>query len=213
MILFSLPRKVLRLQYIVARLPLGMIERQMAQRWDDEAPVRLAYERMLGVVDGAAGALLGDRELMDRGHREMQQADMLARAAALDTKAKRTRAEAAEHLSQSLDEAHRHKEAVREATNAAVMDAEDTEIEEKVRAGDRASEQLSRRKDWADRIADARIQAAEAEREAIPPEIDREEHEATEPIASELRNADEKTEEKEDADRLGTRAAVEREQR
>ena len=166
-------RTVLRVQYAVVRLPLAVIDRRVVQRWGAQAPVRRAYERALGGLDGVVGALLGDHDLIARGHRIRRHADMLTRAAVLGDRAKRIRADAAEQLPDRLDEAARHTAAVRHATDAAVTEAENTAVEETMRAGDRAGAQLARRKDRADRTADARIRAATADLDAIHRESDR----------------------------------------
>ncbi|MFC0448896.1 hypothetical protein [Rhodococcus jostii] len=171
--LSSLPRTVLRVQYAVVRLPLAVIDRRVVQRWGAQAPVRLAYEWALGGLDGVVGALLGDHDLIDRSHRNRRHADMLTRAAVLGDRAKRIRVDAAEQLPDRLDEAARHTAAVRDATDAAVTEAENTAVEETMRVGDRVGAQLARRKDRADRTADARIRAADADLDAIHRESDR----------------------------------------
>ena len=45
----EIPFAVLRFQYQIARIPLQLIEDQMAARLYKEAPARLFYERSLGI--------------------------------------------------------------------------------------------------------------------------------------------------------------------
>ena len=59
----EIPFAVLRFQYQIARIPLQLIEDQMAARLYAEAPARLFYERSLGSVDATIGKLLGDPKL------------------------------------------------------------------------------------------------------------------------------------------------------
>jgi len=61
--LSSAPLAVLRVPYMIVRLPLQLIEQQVMSRLSEEAPVRLVYERTLGALDGAVGSMLGDRSV------------------------------------------------------------------------------------------------------------------------------------------------------
>ncbi|HEY5857937.1 MAG TPA: hypothetical protein VIW24_28885 [Aldersonia sp.] len=165
--LSGLPRKLLRLQYNLAVLPLGLLDRQVVQRFHDRTPMPPAYRRLIGAVDAVAGALLGEGGVMDRGHRTHRQTGILTRAAALGDRATRVRADAAEQLCESLDEADRYTQAVRDAADAAVLVAENTAIEEKVRTDALAGDRMRRRKDRADRIADDRIRVVRGQPQAI----------------------------------------------
>ena len=74
----EIPFAVLRFQYQIARVPLQLIENQMAARLGSEAPARLFYERSLGAIDATVGNLLGDPELAKRGARSSSAAMRLA---------------------------------------------------------------------------------------------------------------------------------------
>ena len=47
----EIPFALLRFQYQIARIPLQLIEDQLATRLYAEAPARLFYERSLGALD------------------------------------------------------------------------------------------------------------------------------------------------------------------
>ena len=63
----EIPFVVLRFQYQIARLPLQLIEDQVAARLRSEGPARLLYERSFGALDATVGKLLGDPQLEKRG--------------------------------------------------------------------------------------------------------------------------------------------------
>ena len=94
----EIPLTVLRFQYQIARLPLQLIEGQMAVWLPSEAPARLFYERSLGALDATVGHLLGNPELEKRGAVLVERSDALGQAAQLDATATRNREQAAPNL-------------------------------------------------------------------------------------------------------------------
>ncbi|UYP18995.1 IF2 family translation initiation factor [Rhodococcus sp. Z13] len=77
--LTTLPKSVLRLQYKIARFPLGFIEQQL-RFLPADAPPRLMYERGLGMLDGIVGSVLDDPAIATRGALITEQADAVRRA-------------------------------------------------------------------------------------------------------------------------------------
>jgi hypothetical protein len=68
MILSTVPRNIARLEYSAVRLPLTLLEEHVVARyWDDDAVLRLGFERFLGSLDEIAGRLLADDDLARRG--------------------------------------------------------------------------------------------------------------------------------------------------
>ena len=64
----AVPRNIVRLQYAAARLPFTLLnERVVARYWDQDAPVRVGFERWLGSLDLIAGRLLDDDEISRQG--------------------------------------------------------------------------------------------------------------------------------------------------
>ncbi len=86
--LATLPKSVLRLQYKIARFPLGLIEQQL-RFLPTDAPPRLMYERGLGMLDGIVGSVLDDQEIATRGALATERADAVKRAEKLDAQAAR----------------------------------------------------------------------------------------------------------------------------
>jgi len=85
----DLPLSVLRFQYQMARVPFQVMEEQFVARMDPQAPARLFYERWLGALDAAAGMVLGDPELKQRGAALAERSDAPGRVAQLDATATR----------------------------------------------------------------------------------------------------------------------------
>ena len=75
----EIPFAVMRLQYQIARLPLQLIEQQLAARLAAEAPARLFYERSLGALDMTVGNLLDVPELRRRGAALVKRSSILGR--------------------------------------------------------------------------------------------------------------------------------------
>jgi len=94
----DVPFAVLRFQYQLARIPLQLIEAQMAAWMGSEAPPRLFYERWLGGLDATVGKMLGDPDLQKRGGALIERSDALRRAAQLDATATQNQEQAADEL-------------------------------------------------------------------------------------------------------------------
>ena len=99
MTLITVPRCMAKLEYSAARLPFTLLEEHVVARYcDDEARLRLRFERFLGSLDGVAGWLLADRDISRRGQALIRRAEFLAKADELDTKAQGRRAQAEDKL-------------------------------------------------------------------------------------------------------------------
>ena len=137
----DLSRAVLRAQYQIARLPLQLIEKQVVARLDSEAPLRLFYQRSLGLLDAAAGNVLGVPALAQRGVTTIERTDTLMRAADLDAVADATIANADAEFKDARD-----------AATQAIADAH----AEKTRAATQARDKAEERKRAAREVADQR---------------------------------------------------------
>jgi hypothetical protein len=69
----AVPRTLAKLQYTAARLPFTVLDEWVVARyWGQDAPVRVSFERWLGLLDIFAGRLLGDDEISRRGQALMR---------------------------------------------------------------------------------------------------------------------------------------------
>ena len=157
-----LPLSVLRFQYQMARVPFQVMEEQFVARMDPQAPARLFYERWLGALDAAAGMVLGDPELKQRGAALAERSDALGRAAQLDATATRQQEQADDELKTRRDQAKQdlnHARATKQrkvtATRNAAKDRKDT-------AAEAGAKRSAVAKPQADEVAAQRISAAEA---------------------------------------------------
>src|ERR1039457_3793933 len=97
--LTTVPRGVARLEYSALRLPFTLLEGHVVARyWDDEAPFRLGFERLLGSLDGFAAWLLADDHIRRRGQALTRGTEFLAMADELETKGQARRAHADEEV-------------------------------------------------------------------------------------------------------------------
>ena len=138
----TLPRRILRLQYTIVRLPWEVLEAKVIQQMDSENPARLGYERIAGTVDGVVGAVLGDADLSKRGEALRSAAYDRARAAALDAEAAMIRAEAKAEKERTEAAAKERAERARTTAKDKIEQAADDEIADKIEAGRKATAQL-----------------------------------------------------------------------
>ena len=60
-------RKLGKLQYAVARLPLSLLDACVVRHWHEDAAARVGFERYLGTLDLLAGQMLADAAIRQRG--------------------------------------------------------------------------------------------------------------------------------------------------
>jgi hypothetical protein len=162
----DVPFAVLRFQYQLARIPLQLIEEQLAARLDEEAPGRLFYERSLGTLDATVGTLLSDPELRKRGNALIERSDTLRAAADLEAKAAAKEAEADTKLKAERDKAIREQQEARETRQDKVEKAKKTATQRKQSAAETAQKRTAAVKKQADELAAKRVESAEAEKRA-----------------------------------------------
>lgn len=210
----SLPKRIVRLQYSIARFPLQVLEATVISRLDRGGSVRATYQQIVGTVDGTVGVILGDDDLANRGQAMRTAAEDYEKATVLEQKARDTRARAARKVQETADKAAETAREAREKADAAVAEAADSEIEKKVAAGTAAAEKLDDRTSRADDIADKRIAAAEAQREAALGEVERRAEEKKAPHAENIDEAVDKLDDaakaRADAERLADVAEAEK---
>jgi Carbohydrate-binding module 48 (Isoamylase N-terminal domain) len=111
MVLSTVPRRIAKLEYSVVRLPFSLLlEHVVTRYWDEEARLRLGFERFLGSLDGFAGRILADNDICRRGQARMRRAEFPAIAGQLDTNARARRAQADEKLQAEQAQARQARE-------------------------------------------------------------------------------------------------------
>ena len=156
------PLSVLRFQYQMARVPFQVMEEQFVARMDPQAPARLFYERWLGALDTAAGMVLGDPELKQRGAALAERSDALGRVAQLDATATRQQQQAADELKSKRDQAKQGLSHARATKQRKVTAARNAAQDRKGTAAGAGAKRSAAAKQQADEVAAQRINAAEA---------------------------------------------------
>ena len=154
----DVPFAVLRFQYQLARIPLQLIEAQMAAWMGSEAPPRLFYQRWLGGLDATVGNLLGDPKLEKRGAALIEHSDALGRAAQLDATATRKHEQADDELKAKRDNAIRDQQDARAAKERQVKEARTAAAKQQA---DDVAAQRKNSAEAAKREEQAKITAAE----------------------------------------------------
>jgi hypothetical protein len=135
----EIPFVVLRFQYQIARLPLQLIEDQVAARLRSEGPARLLYERSFGALDATVGKLLGDPQLEKRGAALVERSNALSKAAKIDATATLNRQQADAKLAATHDQVVTDINEARDAAEQQAVEAR-TKAEQRKRAADETQE-------------------------------------------------------------------------
>ena len=143
----TLPRTLIGLEYKAVRYPAQLIETKLvATRLPADHGLRLAYERLLGRLDSAAGRLLADQALAERGRALTRRTEILEKAVQLEEKATERTIAADQELGEQERQAEQAKAQIqteheREAARLkAEREAESKAIERKAAARKRADD-------------------------------------------------------------------------
>ena len=143
----TVPRDIARLEYSAIRLPLTLLDEHVVARyWDDEAILRLGFEKFLGSLDGLAGRLLADHDLSRRGQALIMGTGYLANADELDAQARLRRMQADEELQAEQAAARRAREQATAEIDAKVTAAYQQEQEERQQVRRTADAQVTAKK-------------------------------------------------------------------
>jgi hypothetical protein len=91
-------RTLLALPYKFYRVPLAVVDEQVARRLPADSGPRLVFDRALGSYDRLAGRLLGDVAVAEQGSDRIARSAKLAGAVALERDAAAHRDQAAEEI-------------------------------------------------------------------------------------------------------------------
>lgn len=216
--LSTLPREAAKLQYVVVRAPLTLVERQVMVRYvADDASLRLRFERLLASFDAVAGKWLGDDGLSRRGRALAHRSAMLETAAELEEKAARRKAHADQALASSADTAatERRDAQARQAANIAA--AARREKTAKAQARRQVDSRAAAEKQKIAQRAQTTIERAEQLKAAEQNRIAKRQRQATAAPKQQLSDANSKKRAaagtRAEAKRLNTLAVRERQQR
>ena len=157
----DVPFAVLRFQYRVVRFPLQLIEDRVVARMGAEFPVRLVYERSLGVLDAKVGNALGDRQREERGAALAERSDALDRAARLDAAATQKKEHADDELKAKRDKAIVDQQKAHATKEHEVAETRRTAEQRKRTAEADAESRTAAAKNQADQVAARHLKTAE----------------------------------------------------
>jgi hypothetical protein len=213
----DVPLAVLRFQYQVARLSLSFIEQQVVARMDPEAPVRLLYERSLGMLDSTVGSALDAPDVEQRGAALIERSDALRRAAQLDATATANIEDAASELKDTRKKATREQNKAHAEKERELKDARADAQDRKRAAVDSAEKRIGAGKRQADEVAAQREKVADQVKREEQARIRAAEQSATAVADAELKDAQQKRNvaatERAQADRIETLADAEKKRR
>ena len=185
----DVPFAFLRFQYQIARIPLQLIEEQMAVWMGSEAPPRVFYKCSLGALDATVGNLLGDPKLEKRGAALIEHSDALDRAAQLDATATQQHEQADDELKAKRDNAIRDQKDARAAKERQVKEARTAAEQRKHAAAQDAEKATTAAKQQADDVAAQRKNSEEAAQREEQATITAAEQTATAAAESKLKDA------------------------
>ncbi|MDG4664524.1 IF2 family translation initiation factor [Mycobacterium sp. 236(2023)] len=185
----TVPFAILGFQYKIARFPLDLIEDGVMARMESEAPARLFYERMLGMLDAAVGSALGDPRLRQRGAAMAERSDALSRAAKLDAAATTKQLRADAELKFKSDKAIKDQKQASDDKEHNFRDAQIRAQERKEDGGESADKRTAAAKKQVDAKAATRAKSVKDARRVEQSRIQAEEKKATSAAETKLDNA------------------------
>lgn len=186
--LTALPKSVLRLQYRIARFPLGVIEQQLRFLPSDAAP-RLMYERGLGMLDGIVGSVVGDEDIATRGALANERAQAVIRAEELDRQAADEKRAADEELRRAHERAADEREEARRKRERDVEHARAQRDEREKQAAQEAAQKKAAQTAQVTKQAEKQQQTAEAAKRKQQAAVREAEKQASEPAKIALEDA------------------------
>lgn len=198
---------LIALPYELARLPLTVVDRGLADRLPETSAPRVAIDRTLGSADRIAGTLLHHRGLAERGADRLERTEKLLAAARLEQEANARREQAAETTAEGRREAAEKREAARDRAVTGLEDADVAEARGKQEAESRAAKAASTKKAAAARRAADRTASVERRKEAVDTAAERQKAATQREVKAEIDEARETRQAADqaraDAERLG----------
>jgi hypothetical protein len=215
--MIDVPLAMLRFQYQIARFPLSLIEQQVFARMDSEAPVRLFYERSLGMLDATFGSVLDAPEVQQRGAALIERSDALRRASQLDATATQKVKEADSELKGTREKAKQGKNEAHVEKERELIQAREGAQQRKRAAVDNAEKRIGTGKRQADEVAAQREKVAKEGKREEEARIGAAEQSAIAAADAERKDAQQKRNvaavERAQADRVETLADAEKQTR
>ncbi len=154
-------RNLISVPYELARVPLDIIENRLSDKLSGTSAPRVTLDRALGSADRLAGALLGNRDIAQRGADRIERSRKLLMATRLEEDAATRREQARETVTAGRQEAARKRQAARDRAVAGLDEAAVSETRGKQRASATARKTASVKKTATNKRAASRTATIE----------------------------------------------------
>ncbi|MET0998141.1 MAG: hypothetical protein ABWX73_05450 [Marmoricola sp.] len=154
-------RKLIALPYEIARLPLVALDQGLSDRLPENAGARVTLDRAIGSADKLAGAVLGNRDIAERGADRIDRSDKLLTAARLEQEAETRRAQARETSAAGRRRATQLRKVAQEKAASGLDEADAAEERGKQQAKAAARKTAAAKKAAADKRAADRTAVVE----------------------------------------------------
>ncbi len=152
---------LISLPYEIARLPLAVVNQQLAARLPESSTPRVTLDRALGSVDRVAGTILHNEVIVQRGAARVDRAEKLFRAATLEQEAASRREEARDTVQEAGQEAAHKRQAAQDRAVSGLKEADEAEMRATRDAKKSAADAAASKKAAADKQAARRKAAAQ----------------------------------------------------
>ncbi len=157
------PGILLTVPYKLYRVPLAVLDHQVAQRLRVDSPPRLAFDRALGSYDRLAGRLLNDDDIAERGRERIARSAKLAGAVVLERDAAARREQAAKAAESGQRSATVKRQEAQRRLADGLRAADAAERQGKQRAATRARSHAGDNKRQADAVTKRRVNSIKDE--------------------------------------------------
>ena len=210
-------RTILRPPYLVARLPITVLDKTVVRRLRQDSPPRIALDRVIGSFDQAAGRLLADDAVVRRGTDRIERASKLTEAITLEQDAERKRETASVKAEQGKRAAAEKTQQAKDRAQEGLAEAERTEREGKERAAAAARDLAAKKKKQAEARKQRRVDAIEHGLENVEAEVDttltKAQQKAKDKLDAAARTREAAADNRDQADRLGALTDAKRQAR
>jgi len=194
------------LPYELARLPLVVVDNQLAGKLPETSRPRVVLDRAIGSADKIAGTLLRNSDIAQRGADRIERSDKLVQAARLEQEAVTRREQARETATSGQQEAERKRRAAQSKVTSGLEEADVAEAKGKQQATAKAAKTAATKKATAERRAASKRASVEQEKQRVEAAAEAEKKAVQEQAKAELEDVRETkqqaAEARADADRL-----------
>jgi hypothetical protein len=149
------------LPYELARLPLVVVDRQLASRLPDTSFPRVVLDRTIGSADKLAGALLRNTDIAQRGVERIERSDKVRLATQLEEDAAARREQARETAATAERQGAQQRAAAADRVTSGLQEADAAEARGKHQAKTQAAASASAKKAAAAKRAATRTATVE----------------------------------------------------